>query len=150
MMIDSFLLLAESKDVAGEIFMLISPHAGYGFSASTAAFGYKLVEKNSYKTIIILAPTHHKVFTGIALYEEGSFATPLGRVEIDEKFIKLLIGRSDEIFIDHSAFNREHSIEVQLPFLQKVSPGAKIVPVLVGDCSLESSRKIRIFLWDVP
>ena len=142
MMIDSFLLLAESKDVAGEIFMLISPHAGYGFSASTAAFGYKLVEKNSYKTIIILAPTHHKVFTGIALYEEGSFATPLGRVEIDEKFIKLLIGRSDEIFIDHSAFNREHSIEVQLPFLQKVSPGAKIVPVLVGDCSLESSRKI--------
>ncbi len=141
-MIDGFLEKADSKPAAGDIFMLISPHAGYGFSGQTAAFAYKLIQDKFYKTVIILGTSHHKPFNGAAVYGSGAFATSLGRIDIDEEFVNSIIGKNPEVFIDESAFSNEHSVEVQLPFLQKVLPSTKIVPVVVGDCSLDSCKKI--------
>jgi len=143
-MIDNLLTKAQPKDVSGDIFMLISPHAGYGYSGQTAAFGYKLIKDKPYKTVIILGTSHHKLFNGAALYNQGAFATSLGKINVDEEFAKSISGKDPEVFIDESAFNQEHSVEVELPFLQKVLTGFKIVPVVVGDCSLETCRKIAL------
>ncbi|MCX5669039.1 MAG: AmmeMemoRadiSam system protein B [Candidatus Omnitrophica bacterium] len=146
-MIDNLLVNVTPNPASGEIFMLISPHAGYGYSGSTAAYGYKLIKGRPYKTILILGTSHHKAFNGAAVYAQGSFETSLGRLKIDDEFTKNLIAKGPDIFADQSAFKGEHSVEVQLPFLQKALPafsasGGKIVPLVVGDCSLDTCKKI--------
>jgi len=143
-LIGNFLEKSDPKPVSGDIFMLISPHAGYGYSGQTAAFGYKLVKAEPYKTVIILGTSHHKLFNGAALYSQGAFATSLGKIDIDEEFTKSISGKDPEVFTDESAFAQEHSVEVELPFLQKVLTGFKIVPVIIGDCSLETCKKIAL------
>ena len=149
-MIDNFLENVAPHQAVGDNFMLISPHAGYGFSGQTAAFGYKLIQNRSYKTVIIIGTSHHKVFNGAAVYGKGSFVTSLGKINVDEEFIKSILGKDPEVFQDAAVFNSEHSVEVQLPFLQKVLPnfsgtvGGGIVPVVIGDCSLESCEKIAL------
>ncbi|MDD5476613.1 MAG: AmmeMemoRadiSam system protein B [Candidatus Omnitrophica bacterium] len=143
-MIGSFLGKSSPGPVSGDIFALISPHAGYGYSGQTAAFGYKLIKDKPYKTVIILGTSHHKIFNGAALYGQGAFATSLGKINVDEEFTKKIIGKDPEVFTDESAFDKEHSVEVELPFLQKVLADFKIVPVVVGDCSLKTCRKIAL------
>mgnify|MGYP001569639818 CR=1 FL=1 len=141
-MVDNFLIKADPSLSLDDILMLITPHAGFGYSGQTAAFGYKLIKNKSYKTVIILGTSHNKLFSGAAVYAQGSFATSLGEIQIDEEFIKRIIGKNSEIFADETIFANEHSVEVQLPFLQRTLIDFKIVPVIVGDCSLESCEKI--------
>jgi len=143
-MIGNFLEKSDPKPVSGDILMLISPHAGYGYSGQTAAFGYKLVKDKPYKTVIILGTSHHKLFNGAALYSQGAFATSLGTINVDEEFTKSISGKDPEVFTDESAFDQEHSVEVELPFLQKVLTDFKIVPVIIGDCSFETCKKIAL------
>ncbi|MBU0547283.1 MAG: AmmeMemoRadiSam system protein B [Candidatus Omnitrophica bacterium] len=148
-MLDEFLGKAAINPLAGEILVLISPHAGYGYSGSTAAYGYKLIKGRPYKTVVILGTSHHKPFTGAAVYVQGSFETSLGLLEIDDEFTSNLIGKGPDIFNDEAAFGNEHSVEVQLPFLQSVLGNFKIVPVVIGDCSLATCRKIASLLKEV-
>ncbi|MFA5093435.1 MAG: AmmeMemoRadiSam system protein B [Candidatus Omnitrophota bacterium] len=145
-MIDNYLEKAYPPEVSGDIFMLLAPHAGYGYSGQTAAFGYKLIKNKHYKTIIILGASHHQAFNGAAVYAKGSFSTPLGQLNIDEEFTQSILEKNNEFFADESVFNREHSVEVQLPFLQKVLKGFKIVPIVAGDCSLDTCNKIAQIL----
>lgn len=145
-MLDEFLDKTAVDHIPGEILVLISPHAGYGYSGSTAAYGYKLIKRMPYKTVVILGTSHYKVFNGAAVYAQGSFETSLGTLEIDDKFTNNLIGKDPDIFADESAFDKEHSVEVQLPFLQSVFGGFKIVPLVVGDCSLDTCKKIASLL----
>jgi MEMO1 family protein len=140
--LDKLLEQADINPVPAGILVLISPHAGYGYSGQTAAYGYKLIKNKPYKTVIILGTSHHKPFIGAAVYPAGVFETSLGRLEIDEEFTKNLIGKGPDIFADASAFNREHSVEVQLPFLQSVLSDFKIVPLVIGDCSLDTCKRI--------
>ncbi|MDD5282407.1 MAG: AmmeMemoRadiSam system protein B [Candidatus Omnitrophica bacterium] len=145
-MIDDFLAKAKTKDISGHIFMLISPHAGYGYSGQSAAYGYKLIKDRFYNTVIILGTSHHKPFNGVAVYAQGSFETSLGPLRIDDEFTSKLVGKSPDIFASESAFDGEHSVEVQLPFLQKVLTDFKIVPLVAGDCSLNACRNIASLL----
>ncbi len=126
----------------GDILVLVSPHAGYGYSGQTAAYGYKLISNKPYKTVIVLGTSHNKLFKGAAVYPQGSFETDLGFLEVDEGFTRKLAEGCPGIFIDGSVFDNEHSVEVQLPFLQEVLSGFKIVPMVAGDCSLEDCRMI--------
>lgn len=146
-MIDTLLQAANPGPVNTQIFALIFPHAGYGYSGQTAAFGYKLIKARPYKTVIILAPSHHFSFNGASLYPKGIFRTPLGDLEIDEDFTEQLLSKKDEeVRFLAQAFEKEHSLEVQLPFLQKTLSGIKIVPILLGDCSLATCQKIAGFI----
>jgi len=144
--LDKLLEQADNKLMPAGILVLISPHAGYGYSGQTAAYGYKLIKNKPYKTVIILGTSHHKPFIGAAVYPEGSFETSLGTLKIDEEFTKNLITKGPDIFADESAFNGEHSVEVQLPFLQTVLSDFNIVPVVIGDCSLDTCNKIATAL----
>jgi AmmeMemoRadiSam system protein B/AmmeMemoRadiSam system protein A len=148
-MIDKFLEAAKPNPIKGEIFALISPHAGYGFSGPTASFGYKLIKDKLYKTVIIIGPSHYYGFSGVSIYPEGVFRTPLGDLPIDREFAQKLLNKDKDIFFDRLAFSQEHSVEVQLPFLQKTLSNFKIVPVVMGDCSLSCCQKFARLLKEV-
>lgn len=141
-MIDGFLESANPEPVEGEIFALISPHAGYGFSGQVAGFGYKLLKDKPYKTVIVIGPSHYFGFSGVSIYPQGLFRTPLGDLEVDKEFAQKLLNIDEEITFEPAAFRKEHSIEVQLPFLQKVLPDFKIVPIAMGDCPLLTCQKL--------
>jgi len=162
-LIDTFLGAANPQVPEGRIFALISPHAGYGFSGGVAAFGYKLIKDKPYKTIIVLGPSHNYGFSGVSVYPEGVFRTPLGDLEVDADFTQKLLHKSrsslksqialeegrdkdSDIFFEPGAFEKEHSVEVQLPFLQKVISDFKIVPIVMGDCSFSTCQKLADLL----
>jgi MEMO1 family protein len=130
--IDGFLAAAKpEKNPAGQVRALIVPHAGYVYSGAVAAFAYKLVQGYDFETVVIIGPTHRYGFEGCSIYPEGGFETPLGVAEVDKTAAQALIKASGFSF-DPEAHREEHSVEVQVPFVQKVFPKAKIVPIVMG------------------
>ncbi len=122
---------AEDRKVDGEVKGLVSPHAGYIYSGVIAATGYKTLKKKV-KKVILIGPSHQVPFTGMAVYDRGSWITPLGEVEIDEELAAKIINSSPIFFADPGVHANEHSIEVQVPFLQYVLDDFKIVPIMMG------------------
>ncbi|MCX5713357.1 MAG: AmmeMemoRadiSam system protein B [Candidatus Omnitrophica bacterium] len=143
-MIDGFLEQAKPQKIEGNIFALIAPHAGYGFSGPTAAYAFKLIKDKPYKSVIVLAPSHFYNFAGASVYPKGAFRTPLGDLQVDSEFAQKLLASDKEhdIVFDPEAFKKEHSLEVELPFLQKTLKGFKIVPIVLGDCTLKACEHI--------
>lgn len=116
-----------------DIKAIIAPHAGYRYSGAVAATVYRLLAGAPFSRAIILGPAHRVALRGVAASNFDAFETPLGAVEIDSslreiaKNIPLIQFRDD-------AHEQEHSIEVQLPFLQTILPGVSIFPMVVGAC----------------
>ena len=130
--IDRFLRnVPPQPDVRGEIKALIVPHAGYVYSGQTAAYAYSLVKGKPYDTVVIIGPSHRFGFKGCSIYPKGGFQTPLGTAAVDEALAAELMKGSGIAFIPE-AHDEEHSVEVQVPFVQTVLPGAKIVPIVMG------------------
>jgi len=144
--LDSFIKKANPPKIDGEIFVLISPHAGYQFSGPTAAFGYKLIKDKPYKTVVVIGPSHYYAFSGISVYPQGAFRTPLGDIKIDEELASQILNKDSAVVFDPLAFTREHSIEVQLPFLQRVLSDFKIVPIVMGNCSFADCKNLTELL----
>lgn len=132
-MIDRFLEEVPKETIPGRLIALISPHAGYVYSGKVAAYGYKLLEDLDFTTVVIVAPSHYVRFPGISVYKEGYYKTPLGEIEIDARLAEAIIGEDDAITFYEKAHLQEHSLEVQLPFLQKVLGKFKIVPIVMGN-----------------
>ncbi|MDP2913952.1 MAG: AmmeMemoRadiSam system protein B [Candidatus Aminicenantes bacterium] len=129
--IEGFLASARPAAVPGKIRALIVPHAGYIYSGRTAAFAYRLVQGEDIETVVILGPSHRVGFEGCSIYSEGGFETPLGIAEVDAPTARAIAGASGFGFVPE-AHAEEHSVEVQVPFVQKVLPKAKIVPIVMG------------------
>jgi hypothetical protein len=130
--IDRFLRnVPPQPEVRGEIKALIVPHAGYVYSGQTAAYAYSLVKGKPYDTVVIIGPSHRFGFKGCSIYPKGGFRTPLGTAAVDEALAAELMKRSGFKFIPE-AHEEEHSVEVQVPFVQTALPGAKIVPIVMG------------------
>jgi AmmeMemoRadiSam system protein B len=121
-------------DVPFVVRMLIVPHAGYIYSGLTAAYGYKCLEGMSLRRVVMLGPSHYVPFAGLALPEAEQMETPLGTISVDATATEELLGDS---LVSRSApaHRQEHSLEVQLPFLQVVVPGVSVVPLLTGAIS---------------
>jgi AmmeMemoRadiSam system protein B len=115
------------------IFGIVSPHAGYVYSGKTAAFVYNLIKGKNYNRVVIISPSHGEYFPGISVFEGDAYETPLGVLEIDKEFSERLVGDSKFIFKGIEGHQKEHALEVQLPFLQSVLDNFKIVPVVMGD-----------------
>jgi len=122
-----------SKAPNGALVALVSPHAGYVYSGPVAAHAYKLLEKRHFDTVVILAPSHRARFEGVSVYDQGGYRTPLGIVPLDEKLVEELEAKDPRIRYVPQAHSREHSLEIQLPFLQVTMPGFKLVPLVMGD-----------------
>jgi AmmeMemoRadiSam system protein B/AmmeMemoRadiSam system protein A len=126
--------LAAAKPVlksGGRPVAIIVPHAGYVYSGKTAAEAYKLLQGADIQVAVILGPSHQFGFRGCSIYTGGGFETPLGIAEVDREAAQALSRASGFGFIPE-AHKEEHSIEVQVPFLQRVLPKARIVPVVMG------------------
>ncbi|HCE58405.1 MAG TPA: TIGR00296 family protein [Prolixibacteraceae bacterium] len=138
----------ESETLSEEIRALIVPHAGYVFSGSVAAAGYsRLPAKNNYKRIFILASSHRFSFNGVAVFTSGNYSTPLGEISVDTQLAHVLTEKSDLFFEYNDAHETEHSIEVQLPFLQhRLGSDFVLVPLLLGTHNAETCRKIATVL----
>ena len=139
-------ILAKSNENSSKdkkIYGAIVPHAGYTYSGPVAAHAYyKLVENGFPETFIILCPNHTGLGTGISIFYEGSWETPLRNVKIDEEFSKELMRNSDIIAPDFQAHLKEHSCEVHLPFLQYFSNDFKIVPIVMWMQDIASSEEV--------
>jgi AmmeMemoRadiSam system protein B/AmmeMemoRadiSam system protein A len=130
--IDGFLKNVQNlPPLAGEVRALICPHAGYTYSGQTAAYAYRLVQGKPYETVIIIGPSHRYGFDGCSIYLKGGFETPLGVAEVDDDLAALIAKKSGFSYVAE-AHKEEHSIEVQVPFIQQVLPGTKIVPIVMG------------------
>ncbi len=132
-----FLKNAKPRRVENVI-ALIVPHAGYIYSGQIDADAYNQVKGNKYDLIVILGTNHTTAgFEGISVYPEGAFATPIGNMEIDDKTAGELLKKDSDITADLSVHKKEHSIEVQIPFLKYLFPQTKILPVIVGKPDIE-------------
>jgi MEMO1 family protein len=129
--IDGFLAAAAPARPAGTIRVLIVPHAGYIYSGRLAGLGYKTVQGGDYETVVILGPTHRVDFRGASIWPDGAFATPLGEAAVDAEAARDLAKATGFRFVPE-AHAQEHSVEVQVPFIQRALPRAKIVPVVIG------------------
>ncbi len=138
--IEKFLNNAKSiKSMAaeGKPRILIVPHAGYNYSGQTAAYAFNELNNTDYKTVVLLGSAHQHSFKGAALPKADYWETPLGNVEINKQIVKQLDVNSEQFKILEEAHAKEHSLEVELPFLQKTLSNFTIVPILLGQNSLE-------------
>lgn len=140
--IEFYLKNAEVDKNYGEVKGIISPHAGYVYSGHVAAYGYKTVYNAEYDKVIVFAPSHRAMFHGVSLYNGSGYETPLGIVEIDRESIEKLIASSDLINFYPVAHEEEHSLEVQIPFLQMTIRNFKLIPVLVGNQDLNQLTEV--------
>lgn len=133
-----------SKKAEGKIVGLISPHAGYVYSGPVAAWGFaKVIEQESPETVVILGPNHRGFGSPMAIMSQGEWETPLGKVSIDEDFAQKLLQASSLIEEDAKAHQREHSLEVQIPFLQYGFNGEfRIVPLCVANQTAATSMSL--------
>ncbi|MFQ6041864.1 MAG: AmmeMemoRadiSam system protein B [Candidatus Poribacteria bacterium] len=139
--VDGFLGNAKLKEVNGRILAVITPHAGYTFSGQVAAEAFAQLKGKPINTYVIVGPSHYIAFDGISVYPEGNYKTPLGLVEIDAKLARDIINMDEMIRYYSPAHVREHAIEVELPFIQRINEKAKIVPMVVGS---QSSKAIQV------
>jgi len=147
-------MLDETRDaplVPGFPKALIVPHAGYIYSGHVAAHAYALLRPamGIVKRVVLLGPCHRVAVRGLALPDATAFETPLGRVEIDEAAIAELKGLP-QVSVNGATHAHEHSLEVQVPFLQQVLKGFKLVPLVVGQATREQVAGVLDRLWGGP
>jgi AmmeMemoRadiSam system protein B len=124
-------LSAAAADSRGRLRAIIAPHAGMMFSGPVAAYAYGASASGDYDVAVLIGPSHFAAFEGAALWPDGAFESPLGAARIDTEAAHAL-AESPVVHPLLSAHRREHSLEMQLPFLQRVHPNLPIVPVLIG------------------
>ncbi len=141
-------MIAGAKPFALEnhIYGIICPHAGYIYSGKIAASAYKAIYMKNYSTVIILAPSHYHYLKKAAVYKSGSFKTPLGLVPVDSAFANKLLKNRRQFAYMPEVFEKEHAIEVQIPFLQKSLRKFSIVPVIISDSSYSRYEEISEIL----
>jgi len=132
-MIGGFLSEATVEPPKGQLKALIVPHAGYRFSGHVAAHAYKLIESMPFRRVVLLGPSHRLSFRGVSVGLQSAYKTPLGLVPVDQSFAKSLLEAGSQVKWVPQAHAREHSLEIQIPFLQMVLKDFQIVPILMGD-----------------
>ncbi len=130
---------------------VIVPHAGYIYSGPVAASAYALLEqgRNIYRRVVLLGPVHRVPVRGLALPSTEGFATPLGVISLDLDAMAKIAGLPQVVEYD-AAHALEHSLEVQLPFLQAVLDDFKLVPLAVGDATPQEVAEVLERLWGGP
>jgi AmmeMemoRadiSam system protein B len=127
---------------------IIVPHAGYPFSGVTAAHAYRLLEsrRDRIQRVVLLGPAHRVYLEGMALPSVSGFTTPLGEVPVDREGVKKALALPGAQIAD-DAHASEHSLEVQLPFLQTVLDNFQVIPIVVGVCAADQVQAVLESLW---
>lgn len=117
---------------------VLAPHAGYVYSGPVAGYAYQAIRatiegQGEPETVVVLGFSHHGEGQGVALMDGTAFSTPLGETELDAAAAAVLTGHDRRIRLNYSPHSGEHSLENQVPFIQTVMPGAKLVMALIAD-----------------
>jgi AmmeMemoRadiSam system protein B len=129
-----------STDSAADVIACLVPHAGYVFSGAVAGAVYARIKIP--KRVVILGPRHRPGGANFAINSEGAWETPLGRAEINSELARALIAACPLLVEDTVAHRREHSLEVQLPFLQALSKDSRFVPIAIGTLNFDELAEL--------
>jgi hypothetical protein len=140
--VDGMLAAAPAVAPAGRIVAVQVPHAGYPYSGAVAARAFKLLAGMDSPTVVIVGTSHRVMLTGAAVYPRGAWRTPLGTVAVDEAFAADILAADDVFQPLPEAHRLEHSLEVQVPFLQRALGSFRIVPVMVLQPSWEECERM--------
>jgi len=148
-MVEGFLAkVPEPTDKTAPV-ALIVPHAGLIFSGQVAAHSYKQLAAAPPDVVVLVGPSHRAYFSGCAVWPSGTWKTPLGPVEVDSSLAQALISQGGGIQALPEVHAQEHSLELQLPFVQTVAPKARILPVMMGDQAAGTSKGLGMALASV-
>ncbi len=132
----------------GPVKAVIAPHAGYVYSGDIAAHAFAALGQDAdVRRIILMGPAHTVPLRGIAAPRWDAFATPLGTVKVDEE-ARRAIAHLPQVTLDDLPHAREHALEVELPFLQVLSPGVPVLPLVVGEATPEEVAQVMELLDD--
>jgi len=142
--LNGYFQACSGEKLKGEVAAIVAPHAGYKYSGRVAASAYHQIDpQHTYDNIFILAPSHHVRFEGASLYRKGDYITPLGKVQVNRSLVEQLIREHDFFHFHPPAHEKEHSLEVQLPFLQHhMKKDFQIVPIITGTHDPQVIRKM--------
>ena len=144
--INDFLSNVEPQPIEGELMGLIAPHAGYSYSGQTAAYAYHQLEGVSYGVVAIVSPVHRMPLGRFAITSAAAYETPLGLVKLDGELVGAL---EEKVRINRVDHDGEHSLEIQLPFLQVALGDFCLLPVMIGESSLEAGEELGLALAEV-
>ncbi len=146
--VDGLLANAAVPAIRDPLIALVAPHAGYPYSGPVAAHSYALLKGRQYKRVVIIAPSHYEAFKFASIYDGDAYITPLGRVPVDKDFARKLADSDPVLKLSRRAHtnSQEHSLEVQLPFLQRTLGQFTLVPIIMGEQDYESSRALGVAL----
>ena len=142
--LESFFARAEYVKTYDDVLSIIAPHAGYVYSGKVAASSYNQIDPyKEYENIFVIASSHRVMFKGASIYNKGDYVTPLGKVKVNRKLADKLIDENEIFVFNPDAHSAEHSLEIQLPFLQyKMKKDFQIVPIVTGTQTLGEVKKI--------
>lgn len=127
-----FKSVPETPGLSGELVALIAPHAGYAYSGEVAAHAYKLLLTRPFSQVVLVAPSHRYPFRGASIDQKGGYETPLGVIPVDHSLAQAISGKSPVFTYVPEGHLQEHSLEIQLPFLQGTLGNFSIVPIIQG------------------
>lgn len=146
--IDDFLNNVELQPAKGKLMGLIVPHAGYSYSGQVAAYAYKQLQYNMrpFDLVVVISPLHRMPLGEFAITQATHYETPLGLVPLDTEAVDDL---DKAVSLNRTRFDDEHSLEIQLPFLQVVLGEFKLLPVMMGSQDIASCQKLAVALSDL-
>ncbi len=130
---------ADGVDPALPVLAGIVPHAALDYSGPVAAHFYRTVRGRDYDAVVLISVSHQEAFSGVSIWPGSHLGTPLGEIPIDRALAESLVAADDNIRFATEGYGAEHSLEVQLPFLQTVLPDVPVVPLMVGRQSFDLS-----------
>jgi MEMO1 family protein len=129
--VDDYIRRAQVDDRDAPI-AIVAPHAGLKYSGPIAAFAYRAVHHGNYDAAVLVGPSHFIGFGGVAIWPRGAWQTPFGSVQVAEDLARAIAAASSEVIEHPAAHGREHSLEMQLPFLAHLLPAVPFVPMVMG------------------
>ena len=129
--VDGYIAAAELEPIPAPV-AIIAPHAGLKYSGPVAAFAYKAVSRAHYRAAVLVGPSHFVGFSGVSIWPRGAWQMPFGPVRVDEELAERIASASPDVIEHRQAHEREHSLEMQLPFVAHLLPGVPIVPMVMG------------------
>lgn len=140
--VDAHLASAVLDEVVACPRAIIAPHAGLMYSGPVAAYAYTLVHRCPYAAVVLVGPSHFVGFQGVSIWPRGEWDTPLGAVTVADSLADALAAESREIIEHPVAHGREHSLEMQLPFVARLLQGVPIVPLVMGHQQRETAMAL--------
>lgn len=146
-MVRRFIDEAEAVPIEGRLLGVISPHAGYIYSGKVAGYAFKLLSGKKFSRVVVIAPSHRFPTSLASVIDADAYRTPLGDVKVDTEAVKKLLNYRDVFTHEPRVYSLEHSLEVQLPFLQESLQSFRVVPIVAGQMSMASIKSAGEYLF---